>query len=58
MCDLTEPVGLSQPTVSHHLKILIDAGLLTLAQARYEAVLSNGSGDLDAAAVITAFKKR
>nr|WP_246065068.1 metalloregulator ArsR/SmtB family transcription factor [Aeromicrobium piscarium] len=29
VCDLTEPVALSQPTVSHHLKILVDAGLLT-----------------------------
>lgn len=29
VCDLTEPVGLSQPTVSHHLKILVDAGLLS-----------------------------
>ncbi|OLT45954.1 transcriptional regulator [Saccharomonospora sp. CUA-673] len=28
VCDLTEPVNLSQPTVSHHLKILVDAGLL------------------------------
>ena len=28
VCDLTEPVGLSQPTVSHHLKILHDAGLV------------------------------
>jgi ArsR family transcriptional regulator len=28
-CDLTEPVGLSQPTVSHHLKVLLDAGLLS-----------------------------
>jgi len=27
--DLTEPLGLSQPTVSHHLKILVEAGLLT-----------------------------
>jgi ArsR family transcriptional regulator, arsenate/arsenite/antimonite-responsive transcriptional repressor len=27
-CDLTEPVGLSQPTVSHHLKVLLEAGLL------------------------------
>ena len=32
VCDLTEPVGLSQPTVSHHLKILVDAGLLTREQ--------------------------
>ena len=29
VCDLTEPLGLSQPTVSHHLKVLTDAGLLT-----------------------------
>jgi ArsR family transcriptional regulator len=28
VCDLTAPVGLSQPTVSHHLKVLVDAGLL------------------------------
>ena len=27
-CDLTQPVGLSQPTVSHHLKVLHEAGLL------------------------------
>lgn len=29
VCDLTEPVGLSQPTVSHHLKVLSEAGFLT-----------------------------
>jgi ArsR family transcriptional regulator, arsenate/arsenite/antimonite-responsive transcriptional repressor len=29
VCDLTEPVGLSQPTVSHHLKVLFDAGLVS-----------------------------
>jgi ArsR family transcriptional regulator len=29
VCDLTAPLGLSQPTVSHHLKVLSDAGLLT-----------------------------
>ena len=29
VCDLTEPVALSQPTVSHHLKVLVEAGLLT-----------------------------
>jgi len=32
VCDLTAPVGLSQPTVSHHLKVLVDAGLLTRRQ--------------------------
>ena len=28
-CDLIEPSGRSQPTVSHHMKILVDAGLVT-----------------------------
>ncbi len=28
MCDLVEPVGKSQPTVSHHLKVLAEAGLI------------------------------
>ena len=32
VCDLTEPVGLSQSTVSHHLKILVDAGVLEREQ--------------------------
>jgi ArsR family transcriptional regulator len=27
-CDLVEPSGRSQPTVSHHMKILVDAGLV------------------------------
>jgi ArsR family transcriptional regulator len=27
--ELTEPLGLTQPTVSHHLKILVDAGIFT-----------------------------
>jgi len=29
VCDLVEPAGRSQPTVSHHLKILRQAGLVT-----------------------------
>jgi ArsR family transcriptional regulator len=28
VCELTEPLGISQPTVSHHLRILSEAGLL------------------------------
>lgn len=28
VCNLTEPLGLTQPTVSHHLKVLTDAGLI------------------------------
>jgi ArsR family transcriptional regulator len=29
VCDLTEPIGLAQPTVSHHLRVLTEAGFLT-----------------------------
>ena len=29
VCDLTEPLGLTQPTISHHLKILVEAGIFT-----------------------------
>src|ERR1700761_5482521 len=32
ICDLTAPVGLSQPTVSHHMKQLVEAGLVTREQ--------------------------
>lgn len=32
ICDMTEPVGLSQPTVSHHMGILTRAGLVTREQ--------------------------
>jgi ArsR family transcriptional regulator, arsenate/arsenite/antimonite-responsive transcriptional repressor len=32
VCNLTEPLGLSQPTVSHHLKVLHEAGILTREQ--------------------------
>jgi ArsR family transcriptional regulator len=28
VCDLVEPLGKAQPTVSHHLKVLGDAGLV------------------------------
>ena len=32
ICDLVDPVGLAQPTVSHHMKQLVDAGLATREQ--------------------------
>jgi ArsR family transcriptional regulator, arsenate/arsenite/antimonite-responsive transcriptional repressor len=32
ICDLTAPVGLSQPTVSHHMKQLAEAGLVIREQ--------------------------
>jgi ArsR family transcriptional regulator len=32
ICDLVEPLGLSQPTVSHHMKKLFNAGLVSREQ--------------------------
>jgi ArsR family transcriptional regulator len=32
VCDLIEPLGISQPTVSHHMKKLLDAGLVEREQ--------------------------
>lgn len=32
VCDLIDPIGLSQPTVSHHLKVLTEAGFLSRAK--------------------------
>ncbi|MBO3086234.1 ArsR/SmtB family transcription factor [Cellulomonas fengjieae] len=48
VCDLTEPVGLSQPTVSHHLKVLVDAGLVTRDKRGVWAYYSLTPGALDA----------
>lgn len=31
-CDLTAELGIAQPTVSHHMRRLVDAGLLTREQ--------------------------
>jgi ArsR family transcriptional regulator, arsenate/arsenite/antimonite-responsive transcriptional repressor len=32
VCHLTEPLGLTQPTVSHHLRVLLQAGLVEREQ--------------------------
>jgi ArsR family transcriptional regulator len=34
VCDLVDPIGLSQPTVSHHLKVLTEAGFLSRSKRR------------------------
>lgn len=47
VCDLTEPIGLSQPTVSHHLKILMDAGYLTRSKRGTWAYYKLVPGSLD-----------
>jgi ArsR family transcriptional regulator len=45
ICDLTAPVGLAQPTISHHMKLLVEAGLVTRDQrgkwAYYRVVPDN-----------------
>jgi ArsR family transcriptional regulator len=54
VCDLTEPLGLSQPTVSHHLKVLTDAGFLTRSKRGTWAYYALVPGALNAvAATIT-----
>ena len=50
ICDLTEPVGLSQGTVSHHMKLLADAGLVTREQRGKWAYFSLNTDTMDAAA--------
>lgn len=47
VCDLTDPVGLSQPTVSHHLKILTDAGFLSRSKRGTWAYYALVPGALD-----------
>jgi len=32
VCHLTEPLGLTQPTVSHHMRVLLEAGLVEREQ--------------------------
>jgi len=44
ICDLTEPVGLSQPTVSHHMSTLAKAGLVTREQRGKWAYFSVAPG--------------
>ncbi|MFZ2750900.1 MAG: metalloregulator ArsR/SmtB family transcription factor [Propioniciclava sp.] len=32
ICDLTEPLNVTQPTVSHHMRLLVEAGIVTREQ--------------------------
>lgn len=50
ICDLTEPVGLSQGTVSHHMRLLADAGLVTREQRGKWAYFALNGDAMDAAA--------
>lgn len=50
ICDLTAPVGLSQPTVSHHMRLLVEAGLLQREQRGKWAYYRLVPGALDTVA--------
>ncbi len=50
VCDLTEPLGLGQSTVSHHLRILVEAGYLTRSQRGTWAYYRLVPGALDGVA--------
>jgi ArsR family transcriptional regulator len=57
VCELTDPLGLTQPTISHHLKILVDAGILTRSQRgkwAYYAIVATALDSL--AAILTTSK--
>jgi ArsR family transcriptional regulator len=54
VCDLTAPLDLGQPTVSHHLKVLVEAGLLRREKRGPWAYFSLTPGALDRAANLLA----
>lgn len=58
VCDITEPLALGQPTVSHHLKILVEAGLLTRDKRGVWAYYSLVPGALESLAATLAPKVR
>lgn len=51
-CDLVEPLGRSQPTVSHHLKVLAEAGLVTGTRQGRNIWYAAESGALEALRVV------
>ena len=55
-CDLYEPLGLSQPTVSHHLKKLTEAGLLQREQRGKWAFFSLKRDAVDKLAAVADLK--
>lgn len=52
VCELTEPLGLTQPTVSHHLKVLVDAGLISREKRGVWAYYRPVPGALNALAAV------
>jgi ArsR family transcriptional regulator len=51
VCELTEPLGLTQPTISHHLKVLVDTGIFTRDKRGVWAYYALVPGVLDAISV-------
>jgi len=56
ICHLTEPLGLSQPTVSHHMKRLLDAGLVEREQRSKWAYFSLKSDAVEKLAAVADLK--
>jgi ArsR family transcriptional regulator, arsenate/arsenite/antimonite-responsive transcriptional repressor len=56
VCDLIEPLGLSQPTVSHHLKKLTSAGVLERDQRGKWAYFSLTSDAVETLAAVVDLK--
>ncbi len=52
VCELTDPLGLTQPTVSHHLKVLVDAGILSRDKRGKWAYYALVPGALDALSAV------
>jgi ArsR family transcriptional regulator len=52
VCELTERLGLTQPTISHHLKVLVDAGIFTRDKRGVWAYYALRPATLQALAVI------
>ena len=55
-CELYEPLGLAQPTVSHHLKKLVEAGLLQREQRGKWAYFSLRRDAVEKLAAVTDLK--
>ena len=56
MCDLIGPLGLAQPTVSHHAKKLVEAGLVEREQRGKWAYLSLRRDAVEKLAVVADLK--
>jgi len=56
MCELIEPLGLAQPTVSHHAKKLVEAGLVEREQRGKWAFFSLKRDAVEKLAVVADLK--